>query len=357
MENISVELRHVTKTYEEVYAVRDLTLQVQPGSFLTLLGPSGCGKTTTLRMIGGFERPSAGEIFILGKTIAYESSTQRQTNMVFQDYALFPHKTVGQNIGFGLKMRGVKKAEIGKRVREMLDMINLSDVYDRMPHQLSGGQQQRVALARALILKPPVLLLDEPLGALDAKIRKQLQLELKQLQSELGITFIYVTHDQEEAMTMSDTIGIMNDGRLEQLDTPEKIYGDPQTLFVAKFVGECNIFEGRIHSENPDIVDFEDNRGQIFKLKKDSLESANLVGKQASLVVRPEDIQVADAARKCVNRIQGRVEEKLYSGSIVRLVVDREGEKIMVDAHKGIAVSPPELIEMGWNPDAGSIIL
>ncbi|UCE53368.1 MAG: ABC transporter ATP-binding protein [Desulfobacterales bacterium] len=356
MENISVELRHVTKAFGEVHAVRDLTLQVQPGSFLTLLGPSGCGKTTTLRMIGGFERPSAGEIFILGKTIAYESSTQRQTNMVFQDYALFPHKTVGQNIGFGLKMRGVKKAEIGKRVREMLDLINLSDVYDRMPHQLSGGQQQRVALARALILKPPVLLLDEPLGALDAKIRKQLQLELKQLQSELGITFIYVTHDQEEAMTMSDTIGIMNDGRLEQLDTPEKIYGDPQTLFVAKFVGECNIFEGRIRSEHPDIVDFEDNRGQIFKLKKDSLESAP-VGKQASLVVRPEDIQVADAARKCVNRIQGRVEEKLYSGSIVRLVVDREGEKIMVDAHKGIAVSPPELIEIGWNPDAGSIIL
>jgi spermidine/putrescine ABC transporter ATP-binding subunit len=357
MENFSVELRHVTKTYGEVFAVRDLSLQVQPGSFLTLLGPSGCGKTTTLRMIGGFERLSAGEIVILGKTITYESSTQRKTNMVFQDYALFPHKSVGQNIGFGLKMRGVKKAEIDKRVREMLDLINLSGVYDRMPHQLSGGQQQRVALARALILKPPVLLLDEPLGALDAKIRKQLQLELKQLQRELGITFIYVTHDQEEAMTMSDTIGIMNDGGLEQLDTPEKIYGNPQTLFVAQFVGECNIFEGRIFSDHSDFMEFEDNCGQKFKLKKDPFESASPVGKQAGLVVRPEDIQVADAARKCVNRIQGRVAEKLYSGSIVRLVVDRQGQKIIVDAHKGIGVSPPELIEIGWNPDAGSIIL
>ena len=357
MENSSVELKHVTKAYGEVYAVRDLSLQVPPGSFLTLLGPSGCGKTTTLRMIGGFERPSAGEILILGNPIAYESTTQRQTNMVFQDYALFPHKTVGKNIGFGLKMRGLKKAEIEGRVREMLDLINLPGVYDRMPYQLSGGQRQRVALARALILKPPVLLLDEPLGALDAKIRKQLQLELKQLQRELGITFIYVTHDQEEAMIMSDTIGIMNDGRLEQLGAPEQIYSNPYSMFVAQFVGECNIFKGRIRQAQQDVVELEDTRGQVFKLKKGRLESANPVGRPANLVVRPEDIQVAETANNCVNRIQGRVREKLYTGSIVRLVVEVEGEEIIVDAHKGVSVSPPDLVEIGWNPEAGSLIL
>jgi spermidine/putrescine transport system ATP-binding protein len=357
MESISVELRNVTKKFGEVYAVHNLSLQVVSGSFLTLLGPSGCGKTTTLRMIGGFELPSAGDIFLMGKRITYDASTKRQTNMVFQDYALFPHKTVGQNIGFGLKMRRWKKSEIENRVREMLELINLSDVYDRMPYQLSGGQQQRVALARALILRPPVLLLDEPLGALDAKIRKQLQLELKLLQRELGTTFIYVTHDQEEAMTMSDTIGIIHEGKLEQLGTPKEIYDYPQSMFVANFLGECNIFEGKIIGAHQDMVNIEDSRGHVFKATKGSLQFAVPNGKRVGLVVRPEDFQIANAADRCINRIEGRVIEKLYTGSVVRLVVEVEETKIVVDAHKGATFSSSDPVQIGWNPEVGSIIV
>jgi len=357
MKSICVELKNVTKKFGLVYAVHNLSLQVVSGSFLTLLGPSGCGKTTTLRMIGGFELPSSGDIFLMGKRITYDATTKRQTNMVFQDYALFPHKTVGQNIGFGLKMRRHKKPEIENRVREMLELINLSDVYDRMPYQLSGGQQQRVALARALILRPPVLLLDEPLGALDAKIRKQLQLELKQLQRELGTTFIYVTHDQEEAMSMSDTIGIMHEGKLEQLGTPQEIYDNPQTMFVANFLGECNIFEGKIIGAFQDTVNIEDSRGQVFIATRDSLQFADPVGKSVGLVVRPEDLQIADAADSCINKIEGRVIEKLYTGSVVQLVVEVEGNKIVVDAHKAATFSTSDPVQIGWNPEIGSIIV
>ncbi len=356
MESISVELRNVTKKFGDVNAVHNLSLQVVSGSFLRLLGPSGCGKTTTLRMIGGFELPSAGDIFLMGKRIAYDASAKRQTNMVFQDYALFPHKTVGQNIGFGLKMRRWKKSEIENGVREMLKLINLSDVYDRMPYQLSGGQQQRVALARALILKPPVLLLDEPLGALDAKIRKQLQLELKLLQREIGTTFIYVTHDQEEAMIMSDTIGIMHEGKLEQLGTPKDIYDNPQTMFVAKFLGECNIFEGKIIGKHQDMLNIEDGRGHVFKATTGSLQFADPVGKRVGLVVRPEDLQIANTADRCINQIEGRVIEKLYTGSVVRLIVAVEGNNIVVDAHKGAAFSSSDPVQIGWNPEVGSII-
>ena len=356
MESISVELKNVTKKFGEVYAVHNLSLQVVSGSFLTLLGPSGCGKTTTLRMIGGFERPSAGDIFLLGKRITDDASTKRQTNMVFQDYALFPHKTVGQNIGFGLKMRRMKKSQIEKSVREMLDLINLSDVYDRMPYQLSGGQQQRVALARALILRPPVLLLDEPLGALDAKIRKQLQLELKQLQREIGTTFIYVTHDQEEAMIMSDTIGIMREGKLEQLGAPKHIYDNPQTRFVAKFLGECNLFEGKIIGKHQDMLNIEDSKGRVFRAKKSSLRFADPVGKPVCLVVRPEDLQITNSANRCINQIEGCVIEKLYTGSVVRLIVAVEGNKIVVDAHKGAVFSSTDPVQIGWNPEVGSLI-
>ena len=356
MASISVELRKVTKKFGEVYAVNNLSLRVVSGTFLTLLGPSGCGKTTTLRIIGGFERPSAGDIYIMGKRISYDASAKRQTNMVFQDYALFPHKTVGQNIGFGLKMRRWKKSEIEFRVREILEMINLPDVYDRMPYQLSGGQQQRVALARALILRPPVLLLDEPLGALDAKIRKQLQLELKLLQKEIGTTFIYVTHDQEEAMIMSDTIGIMHEGKLEQLGAPKDIYDNPQTMFVAKFLGECNIFEGKIIGAHRDMLKIKDGGGHVYKVTNGSLKLADPVGKRVCLVVRPEDLQIANAAAHCTNQIEGHVIERLYTGSVMRLIVDVEGNKIVVDAHKGAAFSSSDPVQIGWNSKVGSLI-
>jgi spermidine/putrescine transport system ATP-binding protein len=357
MKTFDVELRNVVKTYGDVIAVNDLSLCVEPGSFLTLLGPSGCGKTTTLRMIGGFEKPTTGDVFLLGQRMADEPPFRRNTNMVFQDYALFPHKTVGQNIGFGLKMRRVKKAEIEKRIREMLDLINLPDIFDRMPDQLSGGQRQRVALARVLILKPPVLLLDEPLGALDAKIRKQLQLELKQVQRELGITFMYVTHDQEEAMTMSDTIAVMNDGRLEQLGSPKEIYERPRTRFVAKFVGECNLIEGRIVGCNHGMIEIEDAKSRIFRLKTDVSGPTDLKKRRACLAIRPEDIEVGDAAKNCINRLHGRLREKLYTGFVVRLIIEDGGDILTVDAKKDAVFSSLDNVQIGWNPDAGSIII
>ncbi len=357
MNKVSVELRKVSKVFGRIRAADDLSLRVTAGSFLTFLGPSGCGKTTTLRMIGGFELPTCGDILIMGKRIDYNVSANRQTNMVFQDYALFPHKTVGQNIGFGLKMRGWKRSAIEKEVRAMLELINLPKVSERMPHQLSGGQQQRVALARALILKPPVLLLDEPLGALDARIRKQLQIELKHLQQELGITFIYVTHDQEEAMTMSDVIGIMKDGKIEQLGTPQEIYETPRTLFVANFVGECNVFAGTIVGNQDGRIRIQNDAGQVFTTHAGSLETTPPTGRSAHLVVRPEDIQLAGGEQTFVNRLEGRVKEKLYAGSGVRLVVDVNATLISIDTHKGVLYAPRDRVEIGWHADVGSIIL
>ena len=356
MESVSVEFRNATKRFGQVLAVDNLSLQVRSGRFLTLLGPSGCGKTTVLRMLGGFEIPTSGEVFLMGREVAHESFKRRDTHMVFQNYALFPHKTVGQNIGFGLKMQGVNKPEIERRVREMLELINLPDVHDRMPHQLSGGQQQRVALARALVLKPPVLLLDEPLGALDAKIRKQLQLELKQLQKNLGITFIYVTHDQEEAMIMSDTIGIMNHGRLEQLGTPEEIYEGPMTEFVAQFVGECNFFEGTIARSGEHEVEIRDTRSRVFRVKRDVARGPYPVGKKVTLAVRPEDIEIGERAELCANILEGSITDTLYTGVVVRLVIDSGGDRVVVDARKGLSVSQLKSVRAGWNPSAGAII-
>jgi spermidine/putrescine transport system ATP-binding protein len=358
MRGLDVELRDVSKRYGDVMAVDHLCLGVASGSFLTLLGPSGCGKTTTLRIIGGFERPSSGEVFLMQKRMTNEPPYRRATNMVFQDYALFPHKTVAENIGFGLKMRRMKKPEIEKRVREMLDLINLPDIFHRASGQLSGGQQQRVALARALILRPPVLLLDEPLGALDAKIRKQLQLELKQLQRELGITFIYVTHDQEEAMTMSDIIAVMNHGHLEQLGSPQEIYERPKTRFVAKFIGECNLMEGTIVAVHEGQVTLKDTGSRIFRLRIGMVGSTALKeGKAACLAIRPEDIVVGAAADGCINRLRGMLREKIYTGSMVRLVIDVDDALVTVDAKKDATFSPPSDVPIGWNPDAGSIIL
>jgi spermidine/putrescine ABC transporter ATP-binding subunit len=357
MEKISVEFRNITKRFGQVVAVNNVSFVVPSGMFLTLLGPSGCGKTTILRMVGGFEQPSSGQILLMGKPVTNESPSARETHMVFQNYALFPHKTVGQNIGFGLKMQGRKKAEINKEVRAMLELMNLPEIFDRMPHQLSGGQQQRVALARALILKPPVLLLDEPLGALDAKIRKQLQIELKQLQRELGITFIYVTHDQEEAMTMSDTIGILNQGKIEQLGKPAEIYEKPKSEFVARFVGECNFLAGSISEATQDIVYVRDGKGRTFSVKKDVSTGFSLRKEgNVTLAVRPEDIMVGADAAGCTNLLQGRVKETLYTGVMLRAVVEVDGDNFIVDAHKGASLHPSDMIQIGWDPSAGAII-
>ena len=357
MQTYDVEFRNVVKRYGDVIAVDNLSFRIESGKFLTLLGPSGCGKTTILRMIGGFEQPASGEIFLMGERMASEPPFRRNTNMVFQDYALFPHKTIGQNIGFGLKMRGAKKTEIEERVREMLSLINLPDIYDRRPHQLSGGQRQRVALVRALILKPPVLLLDEPLGALDAKIRKQLQLELKQLQRELGITFIYVTHDQEEAMTMSDIIAVLNEGKLEQLSSPKEVYEKPKTRFVAKFVGECNFFEGKIIGCNQSMIEIKYPGVGVFQSKYDISESTDLKGRRACLAIRPEDIEVGGSAKNCVNWLQGRLRDKLYTGSVMRLIIEINGVILTAEVRKGDLFSLSDNVQLGWNSTAGSVII
>ena len=243
---IAVELREVTKKFGEVTAVDQIDLQIGDGEFFSLLGPSGCGKTTTLRMIGGFEMPTSGEVFISGEAQGFKPPFQRPVNTVFQSYALFPHMNIFQNVAFGLQMKKVPKDEIKTRVDEMLELVQLPGMGSRKPNQLSGGQQQRVALARALINHPQVLLLDEPLGALDLKLRKAMQLELKDIQERVGITFIYVTHDQEEALTMSDRIAVMNLGKVLQIGSAQEIYEQPQSRFVADFIGETNYLSGKV---------------------------------------------------------------------------------------------------------------
>ena len=242
MAEIIVKVDNVNKKYGDNHVVKDLNMEIKKGEFLTMLGPSGCGKTTTLRMIAGFETPTDGNIYIEGEEIQNTEPFDREVNTVFQNYALFPHMTIYDNIAFGLSIKNVNKAEIKERVAEMLELVQLQGYENRKPDQLSGGQKQRVAIARALINRPKVLLLDEPLGALDLKLRKQMQFELKRLQKKLGITFIYVTHDQEEALTMSDRIAIMYGGNLEQIGTPEEIYEKPTSKFVADVIGGSNIF-------------------------------------------------------------------------------------------------------------------
>ena len=274
---------------QDVLAVRDLSLSVAPGEFFALLGPSGCGKTTTLRMIAGFEQPTQGEVLIRGVAMQGIPPFHRPVNTVFQDYALFPHMTVTQNVEFGLRMAGLRREEAEGRAANALDLVQLPGVGSRRPRQLSGGQQQRVALARALVNEPAVLLLDEPLGALDLKLRKQMQFELKAMQQRLGISFIYVTHDQEEAMTMADRIGVMHDGRLLQIGTPGEIYDQPVDRFVADFIGETNFLEGRLE-------ELSDARGSVRTREGDLLLHGTLpkervsAGAGVTLTIRPEKL-------------------------------------------------------------------
>ena len=307
-----VALRDVTKRFGDLTAVDDVTLELRRGEFFTLLGPSGCGKTTTLRMIAGFERPTSGEIRIEGEDVAALPAYRRPTNTVFQSYALFPHLDVESNVAFGLRRKRVAKGEIAERVTAELRRVGLADHARRRPAQLSGGMQQRVALARALVNLPKVLLLDEPLGALDLKLRKGLQVELKRIQREVGITFVYVTHDQEEALTMSDRIAIMDRGRVEQVGEPEEVYECPATTFVAGFIGVSNLMPatvvgaGRVRLElGPELPAATDGLG---------------AGERGWVVVRPEKLRVAldgddAAAARDLPRIEGVVESSLYLGT------------------------------------------
>jgi spermidine/putrescine transport system ATP-binding protein len=320
----SVELQDVTKRFDDLIAVDSLSLEFAGGEFFTLLGPSGCGKTTTLRMIAGFERPTAGAIRIEGTDVASLPPHRRPTNTVFQSYALFPHMSVEDNVAFGLRRKRVPKSELRKRVVAELERVGLAAEAKRRPAQLSGGQQQRVALARALVNLPKVLLLDEPLGALDLKLRKGLQIELKHIQRDVGITFIYVTHDQEEALTMSDRIAVMNHGRAEQVGGPEDVYERPATTFVAGFIGVSNLMPAVAGSGEVQL-----DQGPTVAARTDGLTS----GERCYAVVRPEKlrIDVVDsgefASANGRPRVEGMVESSLYLGTATQIVVDL-GEEV-----------------------------
>ncbi len=319
----SVELKGVTKRFGALVAVDNLSLELTSGEFFTLLGPSGCGKTTTLRMVAGFEQPSEGQIRIEGADVAALPPHRRPTNTVFQSYALFPHLSVADNVAFGLKRKRVPKREIGRRVAAELERVGLSAEAKRRPAQLSGGQQQRVALARALVNLPKVLLLDEPLGALDLKLRKGLQIELKRIQREVGITFVYVTHDQEEALTMSDRIAVMNRGRVEQVGEPEDVYERPATTFVAGFIGVSNLMPAVM--VGPAEVQLD--QGATVRATTDCL-----VGERCHAVVRPEKLridQLGESGAPSGNglpRVEGIVESSIYLGTSTQIVVDLGGD-------------------------------
>ncbi|HVN71289.1 MAG TPA: spermidine/putrescine ABC transporter ATP-binding protein PotA [Desulfomonilia bacterium] len=324
-----VRLQGVTKRFDDVLAVDSLDLDIYQGEFLTLLGPSGCGKTTVLRLIAGLETLSSGEIFMDGSRLNGTPPNKRNVNTVFQSYALFPHMTVFDNIAFGLRMKRFGRQEIRNQVSEALDIVKMTGLEMRMPHQLSGGQQQRVAMARAIVNKPLVLLLDEPLSALDYRLRQEMELELKRVHRQLGITFVFVTHDQEEAISMSDRIAVMNEGRVEQIGTPIQIYEEPENMFVAKFVGEINVFDGRITSINNGSAVVEIH-GRQFPVQNRKNAS---VGQQVRVLLRPEDIQVTRDADgpKTSPALSGKVEEVIYKGKTVDLIIDLgAGERIFV---------------------------
>ena len=285
MSNRLIDLQHITKIYDDNTVLDDLNLYIRENEFLTLLGPSGCGKTTTLRIIGGFEKPDNGCVLFNGKDITNMPPNKRQLNTVFQKYALFPHMTIAENIAFGLKIKGKTKSYIQDKIRYALKLVNLDGYENRMPDSLSGGQQQRIAIARAIVNEPKLLLLDEPLGALDLKLRQDMQYELIRLKNELGITFIYVTHDQEEALTMSDTIVVMNQGYIQQMGTPEQIYNEPENAFVADFIGESNIVPG---------IMLRDELVEIFGAKFACVDKGFGNNKPVDVVIRPEDIDLVD---------------------------------------------------------------
>jgi spermidine/putrescine transport system ATP-binding protein len=318
----SVRLEAVTKRFGELAAVRDLSLDIPRGEFFTLLGPSGCGKTTTLRMVAGFEEPSDGRVLLDGEDVTGRPAFKRPTNTVFQNYALFPHLSVEKNVAFGLQRKRVDKAETHRRVAEELERVGLAAEAKRRPSQLSGGQQQRVALARALVNRPAVLLLDEPLGALDLKLRKQLQVELKRIQRDVGITFIYVTHDQEEALTMSDRIAVMNRGVIEQIADPETVYERPATTFVAGFIGVSNLMPGQIVSADGAPTELRLDAGPTVRTGESSGAQA---GERCHAVVRPEKLglEPAGAASGSSGRaaVEGQVESSLYLGTATQMVV------------------------------------
>ncbi|ASW07075.1 ABC transporter ATP-binding protein [Rhizobium sp. 11515TR] len=334
-----LELTHIKKSFGEVQVVHDFNMQIEKGEFISFLGPSGCGKTTVLRMIAGFETPTAGTLSINGKDQRALKPNQRNIGMVFQAYALFPNMTVHDNVAFGLKVAGMVKPDIDKRVKEMLSLIKLDHLAGRYPYQMSGGQQQRVALARAIAVKPQVLLLDEPLSALDAKIRISLREEIRAIQQQLGITTVFVTHDQEEALSISDRIVVMNAGRADQIGTPFEIYNTPATRFVASFVGTLNLIEGK-------VVDPDSNRimiGDQGVTLKQSV-TAYKPGDTVSLALRPEAGSLAESA-KGDTALTGEVSSAHFLGSVIRTRMNVAGNTISFDMFNSPGMMPPSVGE------------
>ncbi len=346
-----VELKNVNKFYDSNCVVKDMNLEVYEGEFLTLLGSSGCGKTTTLRMIAGFEEPTSGSIKVQGEDIHNKEPFQRDVNTVFQSYALFPHMTVYDNVAYGLKMKKVKKPEIKERVTEMLDLVQLGGFEKRYPAQLSGGQKQRVAIARALVNRPKVLLLDEPLGALDLKLRKQMQIELKRLQKKLNITFIYVTHDQEEALTMSDRICIMDDGILQQVGTPAEIYEFPQTRFVATFIGETNLFDGTVADVSEDGLHIQIEPGD-FEVPLEDFQKNDML----AVSVRPERMLYSETPVPGFN-LKGIVKDQIYVGSVLKtIVLLSNGNEIRIERLAGQQLPKGGSVYLYWNDGDAKLI-
>ncbi len=357
-----VRLDHISKRFHEVVAVDDLSLEIERGEFFSMLGPSGCGKTTTLRMIGGFEEATQGTIYLGDADVTGLPPFKRDVNTVFQNYALFPHLTVFENVAFGLRRRKVASDKIGPEVKAMLDLVELPGYDDRKPSQLSGGQQQRVALARALINHPKVLLLDEPLGALDLKLRKQMQLELKRIQTEVGITFIYVTHDQEEAMTMSDRIAVMRAGKIEQLGNPEELYERPKTAFVAGFLGVSNLLEGEVAGHDGALVTVKMPDGAMLRAPGEGVANSGPV----RIGVRPEKLRVHAGENAAptdgMNTLSGVVLDSSYIGVSTQYLIQAEGHRLIVFAQNIDTAGASELMADGqqvaltWKPQHTFVI-
>jgi spermidine/putrescine transport system ATP-binding protein len=332
MSPIQVRTEALSKHFGTVRAVEALDLEVEQGQFLTILGPSGCGKTTLLRLIAGFEEPSQGRVFIADKDVTFVPPHRRPANMVFQRYALFPHLTVAENVGFGLRLKRILEAEIGSRVERMLELVQLPGFGERRVHQLSGGQAQRVALARALVNEPEVLLLDEPLGALDLKIRQQMQIELKLLHAHLGMTFIYVTHDQEEAMSISDRIVVMREGVIAQEGVPQEIYTNPVSTYVADFIGHSNLFRVKVTGIGPERVVV--MQKEILVRPREGLR----IGQDVSILIRPEALLIAASGSGIAeNTLSGEVVDATFKGSFVHYLVRVNGDhlKVQQPVHEG----------------------
>lgn len=347
--NAFIQLSNVYKKYDgaEGAVISDLSLNVKKGEFLTLLGPSGCGKTTTLRMIAGFEQLTSGSVIIDGEDVTNMSPHERCVNTVFQNYALFPHMNIFDNIAFGLKMKKVSNSEIKARVSEMLKMIQLEGYENRMPSSLSGGQMQRVAIARAVVNNPKVLLLDEPLGALDLKLRKQMQLELKHLQKRLGITFIFVTHDQEEALTMSDRIVVMKDGVIEQLGTPDEIYERPVSKFVADFIGDTNLLEGKIEDvfSNEALLHI-NGEEELIKVSAKNL----LAGEQIFAALRPERIKIKKSPENEDIYLKANLKDRIYTGIYYKTILELNNGNLII-------VNEPIGESYNFSSDEGQVYL